>query len=202
MNSVKPAHLPSGQDSPAEVSSDERLVRECLDGSQEAWSTLINRYKRLIYSIPFRYGATPEDAADIFQAVCIELLSDLATVRKVESLRSWIISVTIHKSFRWKQQKKDDVELDGLEEEGPAVAVTSTPIPEWLESTERAQKVREAITRLKPRCAEMIRLLFFEEPPIPYQEVARRLGLATGSIGFIRGRCLGQMQKILAKMGF
>jgi RNA polymerase sigma factor (sigma-70 family) len=187
---------------PVDVSSDERLVRECLEGSQEAWSTLIRKYKRLIYSIPFRYGATPDDAADIFQAVCIELLSDLASVRKIESLRSWIISVTIHKSYRWKQQKKDEVELDGAEEDGPALAVTSTALPEWVEETERAQKVREAITRLKPRCAEMIRLLFYEDPPIAYQEVARRLGLATGSIGFIRGRCLGQLQKILAKKGF
>ena len=33
-------------------------------------------------------------------------------------------------------------------------------------------------------------MLFFETPARPYQEVARRLGLAAGSIGFIRGRCL------------
>jgi DNA-directed RNA polymerase specialized sigma24 family protein len=80
--------------------------------------------------------------------------------------------------------------------------VVSTVLPEWIEQSERAQMVREAVARLKPRCAEMIRLLFFKDPPAPYLEVARRLGLATGSIGFIRGRCLGQLQKLLAKMGF
>jgi len=48
----------------------------------------------------------------------------------------------------------------------------------------------------------MIRLLFFVEPAVPYREVARRLGLATGSIGFIRGRCLRRLQKTLQQMGF
>ena len=48
----------------------------------------------------------------------------------------------------------------------------------------------------------MIRLLFFVDPPLPYREVAQRLGLATGSIGFIRGRCLQRLQKALQAMGF
>ena len=47
----------------------------------------------------------------------------------------------------------------------------------------------------------MIRLLFYEQPPLPYVEVARRLGLATGSIGFIRGRCLKRLQKELEEQG-
>jgi len=31
---------------------------------------------------------------------------------------------------------------------------------------------------------------------------AKRLGLAVGSIGFIRGRCLQRLQKALEQMGF
>jgi len=33
----------------------------------------------------------------------------------------------------------------------------------------------------------MVRMLFFETPPRPYEEVANELDLATGSIGFIAG---------------
>jgi DNA-directed RNA polymerase specialized sigma24 family protein len=48
----------------------------------------------------------------------------------------------------------------------------------------------------------MIELLFFQSPPLPYSEVAQRLGLARGSIGFIRGRCLHRLKKILEAKGF
>src|SRR5205814_3450043 len=74
--------------------------------------------------------------------------------------------------------------------------------PEIAAELEREQLVREAIVRLPPRCQEMMRLLFWEHPPLSYAEVARRLGLATGSIGFIRGRCLLRLQKELEELGF
>jgi len=62
--------------------------------------------------------------------------------------------------------------------------------------------VRDALVELSPRCERMVRMLFFENPPRPYQEIARELDLATGSLGFIRGRCLEKLKKQLEKMGF
>jgi DNA-directed RNA polymerase specialized sigma24 family protein len=71
-----------------------------------------------------------------------------------------------------------------------------------LQEVEQEQMVRDAIQLLPARCAELVRMLFFEQPPLPYNELAKRLGLATGSIGFIRGRCLNRLQKILVELGF
>jgi hypothetical protein len=54
--------------------SDSRLIRACLTGNEHAWAALIDKYKNLMYSIPVKYGASPEDAADIFKR-CLELFS-------------------------------------------------------------------------------------------------------------------------------
>ena len=48
--------------------SNSRLVEECVRGNEVAWTVLVDRYKNLLYSIPLRYGAPQQDAADIFQA--------------------------------------------------------------------------------------------------------------------------------------
>jgi RNA polymerase sigma factor (sigma-70 family) len=181
--------------------SDERLVKECLTGSQEAWATLIDKYKALIYSIPRRYGASPEDAADIFQSVCLELFSELPRLRQTGALRSWLITVTAHQAFHWsrKHRRQADREPTRVDDEDFSVGVMAA---DEIEQLEREQMLREAMTSLPPRCREMIRLLFFVEPPLPYRDVAKRLGLATGSIGFIRGRCLQRLQKTLQRVGF
>ena len=181
--------------------TDARLVRECLQGNEQAWAAVIQQYKRLIYSIALKYDLGAEDAADVFQAVCLELFSELENLRKVEALQSWLISVTIHKCLRWKKQRRSEVVVeDDAHEQEHADASTAAP-SEMLEQLEREQAVRQAISQLPARCAEMLRLLFYEQPPLPYAEVARRLGLATGSIGFIRGRCLKRLQKELEKQG-
>ncbi len=182
--------------------SDERLVAECLNGNEEAWAALIDKYKNLIFSILIKYRATQEDAGDLFQAVCLELFSELSNLRKVDSLRSWLITVTVHKAFHWKRKRKrrSEVELDGGDQEDDGGSVEAPA--ELVERVEREQIVRDAVAHLPARCNEMIRLLFYEHPPVPYSELAQRLGLATGSIGFIRGRCLKRLQKLLEDMGF
>jgi RNA polymerase sigma factor (sigma-70 family) len=181
------------------IAEDEKLVQDCLNGDEGAWSRLIDKYKRLIYSVPVKYGFPPEDAADIFQNVCVDLFTNLSKLRKIESLRSWLITVTTHKCFHTRRQKRPDVELDAMEQE---IAEEIAVAPELIQEVQEEQAVRDAIEKLTPRCAQLVRMLFFEQPPRPYNEVAQSLGLATGSIGFIRGRCLGRLQKILAELGF
>jgi RNA polymerase sigma factor (sigma-70 family) len=192
----------TGRDREREGWDDGRLVQACRDGDQDAWAVLVHRYRRLIFSIPMRYGAQPADAADIFQAVCLELYAELPKLRRVESLRSWLISVTTHQAFHWKQRVRRRTSREGLSVDDEAEIVAAPIAPDLLEVTEREQTLRDAIDTLPPRCREMIRLLFFSDPPLPYVEVAKRLGLATGSIGFIRGRCLKKLQRALGDAGF
>jgi RNA polymerase sigma factor (sigma-70 family) len=185
---------------PAEWSNT-RIVAECLAGNERAWSALLDRYKNLIYSIPLRYGTPHQDAADIFQAVCLDLFNELPRIRDAEALQGWLIRVTTHKCYHWKRRQiSQESDLDDLAAEplSPLHAIS----PDVLANIEQEQLVREAIGRLPPRCREMIELLFFEQPPMPYNDVARRLHLATGSIGFIRGRCLKRLRKLLEEKGF
>jgi RNA polymerase sigma factor (sigma-70 family) len=176
---------------------DAALVARCLEGDETAWAALIDKYKRLIYAIPFRYGATGDDADDIFQQVCIELYHELEKLRDAGALRPWLITVTARRSLRWKTRRLNRGEVNL--EEAPETSACESQVS--LESLERGQMVIEALGRVPPRCRTMIERLFFEDPPRPYGELARELGLARGSIGFIRGRCLDKLRKVLEEMG-
>ncbi len=185
-------------DSP-EGSLDQALVEACLNGDEHAWRELIQQYKNLIYSIPRRYGAGAADAADIFQLVCAELFVALPRLRNPRCLRAWIMTVAAHESQRWKRSfvKRALREEGGLADD----AVAETPGPSnVLEIAEREQTVREAIASLPERDQQMLRMLFYSDPPVPYQTVASRLGLATGSIGLLRARCLKRLEGALAQL--
>ena len=184
-----------------EALEDELLVQGCIQGEPRAWERLIDKYKRLIYSIPIKYGASPDDAADVFQTVCIEALNSLPQLKNAQSLRSWLITLTIRQAYRWKKKQCHHVELDALEP-GVAEAIACISQNDTLLQLEQEQIVREVVAQLPPRNRELVRLLFFEQPALPYTEVAQRLGLATGSIGFIRGRCLETLRKALLEYGF
>jgi RNA polymerase sigma factor (sigma-70 family) len=181
--------------------TDERLVAECRKGNQDAWSGLIEKYKNLIFSVPIKFGLSREDASDIFQAVCLDLLSDLPQLREPRALPKWLMQMSFHKCLRWKKQRlvlfDDPLEIEGASE------ASSEELPEeMMYQVQREQMLRDAVASLAPRCHRMIAMLFFESPARPYQEVAKELGIATGSIGFIRGRCLRMLRQRLQKEGF
>ena len=160
---------------------------------QTVWSD-----ERLIYSIPVKYELSREDANDIFQSVCLDLYSELPKLREPRALAKWLIQTTLHKCIRLKQQLGRYSDEEVTEE----IAPTSPAADLIVAEVEREQVLRESNASLAPRCARMIRMLFFESPARPYEEIARELGLATGSIGFIRGRCLDRLRKQLETRGW
>src|SRR6266478_1814936 len=144
--------------------NDTRLVKECLQGNEEAWSLLIDKYKALIYSIPVKYGLPSQEAADVFQATCAELLVRLPKLREPRALPKWLMQV--------------------------------------VQQTQEEQMLREAMASLTPQCRKLVDLLFFETPARPYADVARELGLAVGSIGFTRQKCMDRLRRQLDILGF
>ena len=67
------------------VTSDAQLIQGCLQGNEASWSALLSKYKNLIFSIPIKYGFSREDAADIFQSVCLDILHDLSSLARLAS---------------------------------------------------------------------------------------------------------------------
>ncbi len=179
--------------------SDEVLVRECLLGNEQAWSDLVDKYKNLIFSIPVKYGLPAEDAADIFQTVCFTALEELSDLREPKALAALLIRLTARKCARWKRDKQvysgTQIDEGTLTEHGG--------LPEKLmQEVEEEQILREAISEMTPECGKLIHLLFFAIPPVSYEEAARTLGFAKGSIGATRMRCLEKLRRTLERKGF
>ena len=182
----------------ASARTDIQLVKRCVGGDEAAWEELLAKYKNLIFSIPIKYGFSRDEAAEVFQMVCADLVTELPRLREVGALPAWLIRVTsnkcIHRSRELRRFSADEPSEMDLPAEG------ALP-PILLEEIEQEQAVREAVAALPERCRKLIRMLFYETPSQPYAEVARALGLATGSVGFIRGRCLDKMRERLGTLG-
>ena len=134
--------------------SDARLVRECLQGSEAAWSALVDKYKNLIFSIPIKYGFSADDAAEMFQSVCVEMLSELPKLRNPKALPKWIMQVTAHKCFHHKRRAQRTENRDMASE------LIERPAPERadaiLKEAEDEQILRDALLSMPPRCRELI----------------------------------------------
>jgi RNA polymerase sigma factor (sigma-70 family) len=201
-NSGADRHQPEVTPKPAPASSlssayrsDPALVQGCLDGDETAWKQLVDRYGRLVYSIPRRYGLSVADAEDIFQNVFTIVFRQLGSLRDQTRLSAWVITITHRQTQRLLRGLPDHESID--DEANSADAQALEGIQRW----ERRQMLHEAMSQLDPRCRQLLTDLLRESVP-NYEELAGRLGMAVGSIGPTRARCFKKLEAILAALGF
>src|SRR5262249_39021539 len=122
--------------------TDRELIESCLAGDSDAWETLVSRYKRLIYSIPFKWGLQRDDAMEIFQSVWLDCFQELHLLRDVDRLQAWLVRIAVRKCYRRRQQDKASPEmLEIMESDG-----VSDDSGRWLiERLEREQMIRTGL---------------------------------------------------------
>jgi RNA polymerase sigma factor (sigma-70 family) len=183
--------------------SDADLIRDCLAGNAEGWKVLVRRYQRLISSITFKFRLEPDDAADVFQSVCLALIQQLPNLRQQTKLSSWIITVAVRECWRLREAEKKTA-LASVEDQEymGTLPDTAPPAEEDLIRFEQQFAVRRAVESLTDPCRKLMRLLFYEPDRPTYADISRQLGWPVSSIGPNRARCLAKLKEALAKNGF
>lgn len=178
--------------------SDAQLIAACRAGDEAAWDALIARYERLVYTIPLRYGLTPAEADDVFQAVWLKLLGHLPRLRQPERVAAWL--VTTARRECWDRRRRAGSRREA------AIPPESLPEDRWVEDLspeeivmryERSQAVRQAMDRLEERCRRLLWYLYYDPARPSYADIAATLKIPVGSIGPTRARCLQKLRRVL-----
>jgi len=77
---------------------------------------------------------------------------------------------------------------------------TAQGVDHQLLVRERDMTVQYALAVLPERCRTLLQAAA-EDPPVPYQVLAENLGLAVGSVGPARGRCLEMLRRLIDEVG-
>jgi RNA polymerase sigma factor (sigma-70 family) len=184
---------------------DAELIARCRKGHEAAWSTLVRRYQRLIFTVPRRAGLSEEHAADVFQTCFEKLYRHIDRIDDAERVRAWLVTTARRETLRLLEQSRRVVDLapsggDGDGDAGDPLDrfADPHPLPEaLLADLQEHDRVRRAMERLDPRARQLLELLFLQDEAVPYAEIAARLGIAEGSIGPLRARALGKVRELL-----
>ncbi len=187
--------------------SNNDLLHRCRAGDRQAWEQIVNRYQRLLFSIALRAGLGEEDAADVFQTVCMRLHENLDRIENEQHLVGWLAMTCKREAWRVRKRLGRETSLAATGDDGPSDPLEALqdadPLPE--ESLVRLQEavlVRIAMAELGERCRKLLTWLYHDDPTPSYQEIATRLDVSIGAIGPTRMRCLQQLKRILLRHGF
>lgn len=187
--------------------NDHQLLEACKAGDEIAWQTLVERYQRLVFTVPRRAGLDEDQSAEIFQEVFTTFYEKVHEIEQPDRLHAWFVTTARRKTWRLIQKNKnlvslqsgnssDDSEEDGIDfEQLP----DETILPQQeMENLQEQHKVRLAVESLDDKCRELIKMLFYVDESPSYIEIAEKLGRPEGSIGPTRARCLKKLLQLLS----
>ncbi len=179
---------------------DAALISACRSGDQTAWNELVDRYERLIITIPRRAGLTEEQAADVFQEVFLTLFEKLDEIEQPERIRSWMVTtakfktwgiVRGQKGFHSPETEEEmELEMANLQDEAKLA-------DEMLVELEQQHLIRSAVKKLEERCRTILSMIYLRDIAASYADVAVAIGVGETSISPLRARCLQKLAKLL-----
>ena len=170
------------------------LVARVVEGDQEAWNEIIERYSPLVWSICSRYQLSRPDIDDVGQGVWLGLVEHIGKLRQPAALAGWLATTTRNECLRvlraTRRYDPDGLPSEDLMPPDPDAAV----IEQELIEAELNAALRAAFAELSPACHELLSMLISDPPPA-YAQVSKVLGIPVGSIGPTRARCLDRLRR-------
>lgn len=165
-----------GAQSLAELSEPD-LVAASLAGEAGAFDLIVERHRRAVYQLCYRFVSNHEDASDLCQDVFLRAYRGLRTFKGQSSLGTWLYRIGVNVCLNKASVKTPaTAPIDEREYED----TRSESASDRVLRGERADRVRSAIERLprKQRAALVLRVYH----DLSHQEIARTLGSSVGAV--------------------
>ena len=180
------------------IDLDRDLVLGCRNGDVGAWQRLLDRYERLVFSVPRRYGLSREDAADITQLTFTILFQTMDTLSEDSTLGAWLTTVARRHTWRRLDRKRRE-EAGWYGSSSESILMLTPTGTEDMERWELTEWLNYGLSLVGKPCRDLLSALYLDPKQPTYAEVAAHLGMAVGSVGPTRIRCLKRLRRVLGE---
>ena len=174
---------------------EQSLIERCLGGDMEAFRPLVQRYRRLAFSVALRMLGSRTDAEDVAQQAFVDAFNALDRFRghgRAHAFSTWLLRIAVNRSKDILKSKKRTEER--LQHDVPGSAAVFSHDPSNPESNasrgERRQRLEWALLRLEPKYREVLILKDIED--LSYSEIRSilELPISTLKIRAVRARMM------------
>ncbi len=163
------------QGASVEVLSDTELVTLVLTGTQEAFATLIERYKDAVQNLAYRMLSNVTEAEDVTQEVFVRAYTQLATYKPAHKFSTWLLSIASHLAIDQLRRRRF-----------LALPLEDVPFLEWVTDLgvgpeqsalagEQQDEIQAYLQRLHSKYRSVIVLRYWYD--LSYDEIATALNL-------------------------
>lgn len=177
--------------------TDAELVASTLAGNRDAFDGIVERHRRHVYQLCYRFVGNHEDASDLAQDVFIRAYRALRSFKGQSSLGTWLYRIAVNVALNKVGANTPKPEaLDRLLLGHDARAASHDEnAADALLRHERAAQVRAAIAKLPKKQRATLILRVYHD--LPHEQIAGILGSSVGAAKANLFHALSNLKKLL-----
>lgn len=159
----------------ADMIEDTTLVRRTLSGDQEAFSSLVEKYKDPVFNVAYRMLGNPTEAEDVAQEAFVRAYTQLHTYKETHRFSTWLLSIASHLSIDQLRRRRF-----------LALPLENVPFLEWIADVgpgpeqsalrhETADDMQRILDTLPVKYRAVLLLRYWHD--FSYEEIAQTLEL-------------------------
>lgn len=164
------------------------LVQRALkDKDQRAYGELMERYRESIYYMLLKMVNNSDDAEDLTIEAFGKAFKRLHQYTPQFAFSTWLFKIASNNCIDHIRKKRiNALSLDAgyTNSDGETMEINiadgKLDPEETMEKMERVKKMREVVTKLKPRYRELVELRYFKE--LSYEEISQELDIPLGTV--------------------
>jgi RNA polymerase sigma-70 factor (ECF subfamily) len=177
---------------------DERaLVDACLAGQSGAFDLIVERHRRSVYQLCYRFVGNHEDASDLSQDIFLRAYRGLRSFRGQASVSTWLYRIGVNVCLNRLSAKKPLGQLTEPIDERQFADPHAESASDVLLKEERAARVRAAVAQLPRKQRATLILRTYHE--MSHQEIATVLGSSVGAVKANFFHALANLKKLLGE---
>jgi RNA polymerase sigma factor (sigma-70 family) len=172
------------------------LLSNAEQGDRAAWRELVARYTPTVWAVARAHRLDQADAADVVQNTWLALMENMKGIRNPGRLAAWLSTTARRHSLRVLAARRRETPVDEPRSERLIAEAADVGVVQdaWNAA------LWQAFTQLPEYCQRVLRVLV-HSPELSYEQVAAAVGIAPGSVGPTRGRCLAELRRKAALAG-
>lgn len=165
------------------------IINRILDGDEQAYAVLIDRYKEGLYRHCFQFMRDEDAAEDIAQEAFIKAYMNLTDFDQIHAFSTWLYKIATNIALS-ELRRKRPVPLDD-----EMIEVLMSELPKTELAAVYAE-LHDAIEKLPDNYKRVVELHYFDA--MSYEKIAREMGTTSGSIKGWMNRARTQLKEMLS----
>lgn len=170
--------------------TDEQLIKSAINGSQQAWLTLVKRYEKRVYNYSLRMSGNADDAMDILQDVMLSVYRNLSNYRGDGVFVAWLFRIASFRCvdhFRKKRFHQSTEDLELMDESAAYEPDVN------LANAQSNRDMSDLMAALPLEQRQVVELKYFQH--FTFDEIGGQLGISSNTAKTRLYAALGKLKK-------